>query len=208
MGKTKKTKDKLNITDWIQAIMSVIGTIFALVGLIIAWSSLTKNDSDLQRQINKLDTVANQSLEQTKLLMDQIGILKEELDFQKQQHELSISNRKAEIEPKLIIELDNYNGDIISANLINNGKAAKIVRYEEKIPNDFVIDIPFQYIGEGKEKCITFRYKNPGERNEKTVLNFTIIYEDIDKKIHSADFKFVNLEGLIDEKDKNKILNA
>lgn len=208
MGKSKKTKNKSSITDKIQAIMSIVGTIFAFAGLIIAWSSLTKSDSDLQRQINKLDTVANQSLEQTKLLTDQLGVLKEELDFQKQQHELSISNRKAEIEPKLIIELYEYSGSIIYANLINNGKAAKIISYKETIPNDFVIDIPFQYIGEGKEKDITFHYKNHAERNKKSVLNLVIIYEDIDKKTHSIDFKFEDIERLIDEKSNSKKNNA
>lgn len=205
MSKSKKKKDKSTITDWIQAVMTIIGTLFALVGLIIAWTSLTKNDVDLQSQINKLDTVASQSLEQTKLLTEQVVLFKEELDFQKQQHELSITNRKTEIEPKLTIELEDFNGDIVSAKLINNGKSAKILKFIEKNPNDFIIDIPFQYIGEGKEKYISFRYKNSRSSDDKTILNFTLVFEDIDGKVHSKDYKFINIDQLIDEKYKNTI---
>jgi hypothetical protein len=44
-----------------------------------------------------------------------------------------------------------------------------------------------------------------GERNEKTVLNFTLIYEDIDKQIHSKDLKFTNVKGIINRMYSNKM---
>lgn len=204
MANPKAKKSKPNITDWIQSVMAVFGTLFALVGLILAWSSLTKSDADLQHQISKLDTIATQSLEHTRLLTKQLAFFKEELDF----HKLSLSHRKKEVEPKLIIELEDYNGDIVTAKLINNGKIARIIKIVENKPNDFIIDIPHVYIGESKELPISFRYKNTQEGNNNAILNFTITYEDIDKKINSKIFRFKNLEDIINKKNKNQIERA
>ena len=203
--KETKTK-KPRITDWIQAVMAILGTSAAIVGLIIAWLSLTKSDKELQKQIDKLDIVATQSLEHTKLLTDQVILLTDELDFQKQQNEISLSHRQIDIEPKLIVEFEYFNGDIVSAKLINNGKSAKIIKVVEKKLNEFQIDIPFQYIGEGKEKPIFFKYKKPQERNEKTALDFTLIYQDIDNKIKSKEFSFIDIEGIIEKKNKSNIM--
>jgi hypothetical protein len=177
MAKSKKNKPK--ITDWIQAIAAAI----SIPAAIIAFCAFFQKDNDLQRQITNLDTIARQSIIQTNILKKQVELLQDEQDFLKQQNDLSLSQRQTEIDPKLIIEFDKYNGDLIYANLINNGKIAKILKIVENTPNDFIIDIPFQYIGEGKEKPIFFQYKNASERNDNIVLNFTLIYEDIDKKI-------------------------
>lgn len=201
MKKSKKDKNKPKVTDWIQAIAAAISIPAAIVAFIVFF----QKDIELQYQINKLDTIANQSLEHTKLLTNQVELLKDELEFQKQQHELTLSHRQTEIEPKLSIEFEHYNGDIVSANLINSGKSAKIIKFVENNPNDFIIDIPFQYIGEGKEKQIFFRYKNPDVRDNNTVLNFTIIYEDLDKKTRSKNFRFKDIEGIINEKYKNNM---
>ncbi len=201
---TKSSKNKTKITDWIQAIAAAI----SIPAAIFAFFTFFQKDEDLQRQIASLDTISRQSIIQTEILKNQVDILKEEQDFLKQQNELSLSQRLTEIEPKLIIELDKYNGDVIYANLINNGKIAKIIKIVENKPNDFIIDIPFQYIGEGKEKQIFFQYKNANERNENTLLNFTLIYENIDKKIMEKNFKFKNVESIIYEKNKNQWTGA
>jgi len=118
---------------------------------------------------------------------------------------MTLTHRRIDNEPKLIIEFDNQNGDIVTAKLINDGKIAKILKIEENKSNDFIIDFPFNYIGEGKEKEIYFRYKNVHERNENTTLDFKIIYEDIDKKIHTKYFKYKDLESIINEKYKNQM---
>lgn len=196
-----KSKDKTKITDWIQALAAVI----SIPAAIFAFFTFFQNDKDLQRQITNLDTIARQSIIQTKILADQVKILNEERDFQIKQNDVTLSHRKTEIEPKLIIEFDNYSGDIISANLINNGKSARIIKIKEKKNNGFLIDIPFQYIGEGKEKQIYFRFKNP-DVQENTVLDFTLIYEDIDKKILSKDFHFSDIHKIIENRYKNIIL--
>lgn len=201
MTKSKDHKDKTKITDWIQALAALI----SIPAAIFAFFTFFQKDKDLQRQIANLDTISRQSIIQTKILADQVKILNEERDFQIKQNDLSLSHRKTEIEPKLIIEFDNYNGDIISANLINNGKSAKIIQIKEKKNNGFLIDIPFQYIGEGKEKQIYFRFKNP-DVQENTVLDFTLIYEDIDKKILSKDFHFSDIHKIIENRYKNIIL--
>jgi hypothetical protein len=197
---TKSSKNRTKLTDWIQAIAAAI----SIPAAIFAFYTFFQNDKDIQRQIASLDTISRQSIKQTEILTKQVELLREEQDFLKQQNDLSLSQRQTEIEPKLIIEFDNYNGDLVYANLINNGKIAKILKIVENTPNDFIIDIPFQYIGEGKEKQIFFQYKNASERNENTLLNFTLIYEDIDKKIMKKDFKFINLESIVNERNKNR----
>jgi hypothetical protein len=199
--KPKSKKNKPKITDWIQAIAAAISIPAAIFGFF----TFFQKDVNLQRQISNLDTISRQSIIQTEILTKQIEILKEEQVFLKEQNDLSNSHRKTEIEPKLIIEFDNQNGEIITANLINNGKIAKIIKIVENDPNDFIIDFPFQYIGDGKEKQIFFKYKNASERSENTILNFTIIYEDIDKKIKSKNFNFKDVEHIISEKYKNQI---
>ncbi len=201
MENPRKIKNKPKITEWIQAIAAAISIPAAIIACIVFF----QKDIQLQGQINKLDTIANQSLQQTKLLTNQVELLKSELDFQKEQNNQSLIHREAEIKPKLIIELDDFNGDIISASIINNGKSAKILKIKNKNPKDFIIHIPFQNIGEGKEKGITFRYKKPEERNEKTILSFTLIYEDIDKRRHSQDYSFTNIEETINKKNNNQI---
>lgn len=203
----KKNKNKPTITDWIQTIMSIIGTLAAIIGLAFAWLSLTKSDKDLQSQINKLDTIANQSMKHTKLLTNQVELLTDELEYQKQQNEITQSHRQTDIEPKLTIEFEGYNGDVISARLINNGKPAKILKFVEKKGNEFIINIPFQYIGEGKEKEIFFKFKKPDERNEKTALNFILFYKDIENRIKSKEFYYVDLEKIIDDIYKVRIIN-
>lgn len=204
----KKASKKSSITDWISAIMAILGTLFALVGLILAWLSLSNSDKDLQRQIDKLDIVANQSLEHTKILTEQLELIKEDLDFQKQQNELSHNLRQTEIEPKLILEFYSFSGDLVKANLINNGKIAKILKVEENLPNDFLIDIPYQFIGEGKEKEITFRLKNSGNGIGNIVLNFTLYYQDIDKKNHSMNFYINDIEEIFAKMDENRIITG
>lgn len=201
---TKSSKNRTKLTDWIQAIAAAI----SIPAAIFAFYTFFQNDKDIQRQIASLDTISRQSIKQTEILTKQVELLREEQDFLKQQNDLSLSQRNTEIEPKLIIEFDNCNGDLVFANLINNGKIAKILKIVEKTPNDFIIDIPFQYIGEGKEKQIFFQYKNANERNENTLLNFTLIYEDIDKKIIKKDFKFINLENIVNERNKNRYVGV
>lgn len=203
MKKPSTVKNKPKVTDWIQAIAAGISIPAAIIACIVFF----QKDKELQHQINRLDIIAVQSLKQTKLLTNQVEILKDELEFQKYQNNLSLSHREIEIQPILVIEFTEHNGDLVSASLINNGKSAKIVRFKEKIPNDFEIFIPFQNIGEGKKKDISFRYKNVGKRNEKTVLNFTLIYEDIDKQIHSKEFKFTNIEGIFNRMYNNTVTN-
>ena len=202
MKKPNTVKTKPKVTDWIQAIAAAISIPAAIIACIIFF----QKDKELQHQINRLDIIAVQSLKQTKLLTNQVGILKDELEFQKYQNNISLSHREIEIQPNLVIEFEGYNGDLVSASLINNGKFAKILKFKEKKPNDFEIFIPFQSIGEGKKKDISFKYKSVSERNEKTVLNFTLIYEDIDKHIHSKDFKFMNIEGIINRMYSNKMI--
>lgn len=197
----KKEKDKPTITDWIQSIAAAISIPAAIFACIVFF----QKDIVLQSQISKLDTIANQSLDQTRLLTEQVTILKKELKMQIHQNNLSQSNRKSEIEPKLIIEFEYYNGDVISAKLINNGKSAIILGKVDNPSSDFNFDIPYQVIGEGKEKDIYFKYKRPDEKSDKTELNFRLYYEDIDNKKYTKDFKFVNIEQLIDEKQKNNI---
>lgn len=194
----KKNKNKPTITDWIQTIMSIIGTFAAIIGLAFAWLSLTKSDKDLQSQINKLDTIANHSMKHTKLLTNQVELLTDELEYQKQQNEISQSYRQIDIEPKLTIEFDSY----FSAKLINNGKPAKILKIIEKKENDFIIDIPFQYIGEGKEKEISFSLKKPDKGFKNTVISFILFYQDIENKIKSKEFHYVDLEKIFGEKEE------
>jgi len=201
MKRIIKEKNKPKITDWIQSISAAIAIPSAIIACIVFF----QKDIQLQYQINKLDTIANQSLQHTKLLTNQIDLLKDELDFRKKQNNQSILNRVAEIKPKLIIDLNYYNGDIISARMINNVKSAKILKIKNNNPNDFVIHIPFQNIGEGKEKNITFRYKKPEERNDKMILSFTLFYEDIDRRKYSQDYNFTNIEENINIKNKNEI---
>ncbi|MDD2798497.1 MAG: hypothetical protein PHV20_07895 [Bacteroidales bacterium] len=203
---TKLEKIIKRIFYYTERFFTIIATPIAIIGLIIAWISLSESDNDQKAQINKLNALANESFKHTKLLTNQLETLTEELEFLKEQKKQNDENRFSEIKPKLVLEFKNYNGDIISASLINNGKSAKIIKVITKKPNDFTINIPFQNIGEGKEKGITFRYKKPEERNEKTTLYFTLIYEDIDKKIHSKDFRFSNIEEIINEKYKNDIV--
>lgn len=197
---TKSSKNRTKPTDWIQAIAAAI----SIPAAIFAFYTFFQNDKDIQRQIASLDTISRQSIKQTEILTKQVELLRDEQDFLKQQNELSLSQRQTEIEPKLIIEFDDYNGDLVYANLINNGKIAKILKIVENTPNDFKIEIPFQYIGEGKEKQIIFQYKNANERKENSHLNFTLIYEDIDKKIQKKDFKFSNLESIVNDRNKNR----
>jgi|GEM_PF-2454705 len=185
---------------------TIIATPIAIIGLIITWISLTESDNDQKKQINKLNTLANESFNHTKLLTNQLESLTDELEFLKEQKKQNDENRFSEIEPKLIIEFKNSNGDLISASLINNGKNAKIIKVIERKSNDFSINIPFENIGEGKEKEFTIRYKKVEERNEKTTLNFTLIYEDIDKRRHSKNFRFTNIEEIINEKYKNELV--
>lgn len=199
MERQKSTKSKPSITDWIQSIAAAISIPAAIVACVVFF----QKDIVLQSQINKLDTIASQSLEHTRLLTEQVSVLKNELKIQVQQKELSQSNRKSEIAPKLIIEFDYYNGDVISAKLINYGKSARILRKVDNPSSDFNFDIPYQIIGEGKEKVIFFKYKRVEERSEKTELNFKLYYEDIDKKKYTKDFRFVNIERIIDDKRKN-----
>jgi hypothetical protein len=200
--KSSTIKNKPKTTDWIQAISAAISIPAAIIACIVFF----QKDKELQHQINRLDTIAVQSVKQTKLLTNQVEILKDELEFQKYQNDLSLSHRNIEIQPILVIEFDAYDGGLISASLINNGRPAKILKIKEKIPNDFEIIIPFQNIGEGKKKDISFRYKNVSERSEKTTLNFTLIYEDIDKHIHSKDFRFTNIEGILNRIFNNTIV--
>jgi len=202
MKKENSVKNKPKITDWIQSIAAAISIPAAIVACIVFF----QKDLELQQQINSLNTIAIQSIKHTKLLTNQVEILKNELEFQKYQNNLSLSHRKSEVEPILVIEFEEYNGDLVSASLINNGKSAKILRFKENIPNDFEIYIPFQNIGEGKKKDISFRYKNVNERNEKTILNFTLTYEDIDKKTYSKNFKFRNIEEILNKKFNNKVI--
>lgn len=204
MKKLKEEKNKSKITDWIQTIAEV----FSIIAAIIACIVFFQKDIQLQNQINKLDTLANESFKHTKILTSQLKTLKNELEFLKKQKKQNDENRFCEIEPKLVFEFQDYNGDIISASLINNGNSAKIIKIIEQKPNDFIINIPFQHIGEGKEKEITFRYKKPEERYKKNTLYFTLIYEDIDKKIHSKTFKFTNPERIINENNKNIVKNS
>ena len=197
---TKTKNNKPTITDWIQAIAAFI----SIPAAIFAFFTFFQKDVDLQRQISNLDTIARQSIIQTEILKNQVELLKEEQDFLKQQNDLALTQRQTEIDPKLVIKFDDYNGDMIYANLINNGKIARIIKFVENNPNDFIIDIPFQYIGEGKEKEIFFQYKDAHKRDKNTLLNFTLIYEDIDKKTIKKDFKFKDLESIINEKNKNR----
>lgn len=198
-----KFKNKSSITDWIQSIAAAISIPAAIIACIVFF----QKDLALQSQINKLDTIANQSLKQTRLLTEQVIFLKNELNIQVQQNEISRLNRISEIEPKLIIEFDYYNGDVILAKLINNGKSARILKKVDYPSSSFIFDIPYLIIGEGKEKVIYFKYKYVEERSEKTELNFKLYYEDIDHKKYSKDFKFLNIERIIDDKRKNDILN-
>lgn len=196
-----KIKKKPTITDWIQAIASAI----SIPAAIIACFAFFQKDLVLQSQINKLDSIANQSLEHTRLLTEQVTILKRELNVQIQQNDLTQSNRKSEIAPKLIIELDYYNGDVVYAKLINNGKSARILKKVDNQTSDFNFDLTFQSIGEGKEKEIFFKNKRADEGLVNKEISFTLYYEDIDKKKYSKKFKFVDIEGIIYEKHKNDI---
>jgi hypothetical protein len=193
---TKSSKNRTKPTDWIQAIAAAISIPAAIFG----FYTFFQNDKDIQCQIDSLDTISRQSIKQTEILTKQVELLRDEQDFLKQQNDMLLSQRQTEIEPKLIIEFDSQNGDFIYANLINNGKIAKIIKIVENTHNDFKIDIPFQYIGEGKEKQIFFQYKSVDERNENTLLNFTIFYENIDKKTMKKDFKFKDVERIINER--------
>jgi len=201
MDKQMKEKKKQKITDWIQAIASAI----SIPAAIIACFVFFQKDLVLQSQINKLDTIANQSLEHTRLLTEQVTILKNELNIQIQQNELSQSNRKSEIAPKLIIEFDYYNGDVVSAKLINNGKSARILKKVDNQTSDFNFDLSFQIIGEGKEKEIFFKNKRAEEGLINKEISFKLFYEDIDKKKYSKEFKYVDIEGIINDKHKNDI---
>lgn len=196
---TKKTtpkKDYSNFLNWLQTITSLI----SVAGVILAFVIFFKKNEELQHQINSLDTIARQSIQQTKILSEQLG-------FDTCFNKLNVSLRNSEIEPLLSIDFTDINEEFISANIINTGKSANIKRIKENKENCCEIDIPFKSIGDGKERAIFFRYKKPYEDKNK-VLDFTIFYEDIYHKSHLKRFKFEtnSIKQIIENKFKNSMM--
>ncbi|MFW6046768.1 MAG: hypothetical protein ACOCP4_03150 [Candidatus Woesearchaeota archaeon] len=169
-----------------------LSTLTAIIGLIYTIIQSNKNDSVLQAQINNLDTIAQQSILQTKKMQEQVEILKEERNFLYEQSEMKNQQRKIEIKPKLSIAIDNYDNKHIYAYLINNGEQAKIIRSVPGKDNNVGIDIPFKYIGKGEKKKVYFKLKD----RENPIINFMIFFKDIEGTIYSQ---------LIKVKDKDEI---
>lgn len=174
MEKNTKNKshntNKPSITDWIQAITAMVGTIFAIVGLIIAWQTFTKNDNELQNQIDTLGLIARESIKHNEHLQRQI--------------DLTI----AELKPELSIKIGTNDGKVLQAFITNSGNTAIIKKIIFNKNNNLKLITPVDFVGEGKEIEIFFEITN----HENPILDITINYVDIDQK---EDSKRIKIEG-------------
>lgn len=85
---------------------------------------------------------------------------------------------------------------------MNRGGRAKIIKIVENKSNDLEIDIPIGFIGSGDKEEILFKFRNLDDK-ENSILSFTIVYQDVDKKIHKKKIEFKNIYRRSNELIKN-----
>ena len=191
----KKKKRKSRITDWIQAIAAAISIPAAIFG----FYSFFQSDRDLQKQITNLKIIAEQSQTQTKYMETQIDLLTKEQQLQKEQFGKNTSRRKFDLAPRLSFKFEQYNGITFFAKLINNGKTAIVKQVIQNKGGNINLDSEIKQIGEGKDIDVFFKVTN----EEHSVLDITIVYEDIEGHIYK---RRIYVEGRKKLFESNKVM--
>ena len=168
----------LPITDWIQA----VGAIIAIIAGIWGFISLFKKDEDKQRQIDSLTKLAEESKNQTKQMIEQIRLMREQTELMKKSGDREDLERKNNIKPSFV-----YGGGSSESNgfihrLRNDGKDKALVTELVIIKNTNLDNIRLDsglpnYINQGKEVGLFLSYRIP---HNQTDFQCEIHFEDLD----------------------------
>ena len=173
-------KTKINWTDKVQAIAAVI----AILGGIAGFIKLFSTDHELQKQIDNLSIIANQSVIQTTIFQEQLNLLSERNRILIEQLDIDKDKWTKQIRPEFSIQLEKFSGGEIGESkstyhdvpLINNGAAAFILRTEENDKNQCKIKIQPTFIPKQGSVLIDITFPNdngyldPGETADIIIL--------------------------------------
>jgi hypothetical protein len=153
--------------------------ILAIPGTILAFYLAFKEDNKLQKQITDLQTIADESQKQTKLLTGERDTL--------------AIRWKQQIKPVFEIECDYHSGGTseIEALLVNSGKIATDIKVIQN--SGFTVNIPFNNLGEGMKMKILLDFIDKDTLNPENV--------DLEIKLSFKDASGANCYQIIIVKD-------
>jgi len=191
-------KNQIKWTDKVQAFAAII----AILGGIAGFIKLFSTDTEIQKQIDNLSTIANQSIMQTNIFQEQLNILSERNRILVEQLEIDKEKWTKQIRPEFTIKFEEFSGGNIGEDistyhdipLINTGSAAFILRIEENKNNKSKIKFQPSFIPKQGSILIDISFPNDNE-----VIDIYLYYKDIDGNIYKQRFSGNINSGIVSD---------
>lgn len=143
-------KDKIKWTDKVQATASIIAILAALVG----FYKLFTADKNLQKQIDDLSQLANQSIIQSQIMREELEISRTRNTMLLEQLGIDQAKWEKQISPDFSMDFSSINGwgsaydstRIEGVSLINNGGSCHITKLVINKSNNCKLTFPLSHI--------------------------------------------------------------